>query len=82
MFESLDLTPGEEGTAWIRGRCLVVAAAGLIKHQFREAWKVAFATEPSRVDAKKWARWPQQLDEIRTLIRRGAIRFEDSQESS
>ena len=82
MFAALDLTPGEGGpppkftveASWWR--------RAAIERQLREVWQVAFGTEPVPVTSRRWQQWQDRLDEIRTMIRRGQIRFEDSQESA
>jgi hypothetical protein len=78
MFASLDLTPADgspppnytiDAGWWWRGR---------IERQLREAWSVAFGAEPVPVSARQWEHWQTHLDELKTMMRRGAIRFEET----
>jgi hypothetical protein len=82
MFAALDLTPAEGSPP-----PAIAVNAGwwrrdVIERQFREAWKVAFGIEATPVTSRKWEQWQRQLDVIQTMIRRGQIRFVDSQESA
>lgn len=82
MFAALDLTPAEGSpppaiTVNAGWRLRVVA-----ERQFREIWTVAFGIEATPVTLRKWEQWHRQLDQIQSMIRRGQIRFEDSQESA
>lgn len=82
MFAGLDLTPGEGGPP---PRFTINAGwwkRASIERQLREVWQVAFGSQAVPVTSRRWQQWQSQLDEIRTMIRRGVIRFEESQESA